>query len=163
MACFAAISGLAVSLTMFQWFEARVLQAGSVEYLTLLVFMVGLCAYLLYRTYAAYRRWRFMSGTATSKIRSAPQGYVELKGTGEFMPGGVLHSPFSGSRCLWYECTIDHRQKSGKHTTWTHISTETSDDMFHLVDDTGICVIDPEDAHVIAESDQTWYGSTAAD
>ena len=79
------------------------------------------------------------------------------------MPGGVLQSPFSGSRCLWFQCTIDHRQKSGKRTTWTHISSETSDDMFHLVDDTGICVIDPEDAHVIAESDQTWYGSTTAD
>jgi len=148
---------------MSQWFEAKVLQSGNVEYLTLLVFMVGLCVFLLYRTYSAYRRWRFMSGTATSKIRSAPQGYVELKGTGELMPGGVLQSPFSGSRCLWYQCTIDHRQKSGKRTTWTHISTETSDDMFHLVDDTGICVIDPEDAHVIAESDQTWYGSTTTD
>ncbi len=35
--------------------------------------------------------------------------------------------------------------------------------MFHLVDDTGVCVIDPEGAHVIAESDQTWYGRTTAD
>ncbi len=64
---------------MFQWFEAEVLQLGNVEYLTLLVFMAGLCAYLLYRTHVAYRRFRFMSGTVASRIRSAPQGYVELQ------------------------------------------------------------------------------------
>ena len=148
---------------MFQWFENQVLQLGQVEYLTLLVFMVGLSAFLLYRCYLAYRRFRFMSGIATSRIRSAPQGYVELKGIGEFMPGGALQSPFSGSRCLWYQCTVDHKQKSGKRATWINISSETSDDLFQLVDDTGVCVIDPEDAHVIAESNQTWYGSNTDD
>lgn len=129
----------------------------------LLVLMTALCVYLLYRTYAAYRRYRFMSGTATSRIRSASQGYVELKGRGEFMPGDEMLSPFSGSRCLWYQCTLDRKQKQGKRTTWTNISDEISDSLFHLVDDTGVCVIDPESAHVIAELNRTWYGSNTED
>ncbi|MCZ6577871.1 MAG: hypothetical protein O6927_00735 [Gammaproteobacteria bacterium] len=148
---------------MRQWFESAVRQLSDVEYSTLLVFMAALCASLLYCAYAAYWRYRFISGTATSRIRSAAQGYVELKGRGEFMPGDELLSPFSGSRCLWYQCTVDSKQKQGQRTTWTNISDEISDNLFHLVDNTGVCVIDPENAHVIAELNRTWYGSSTED
>jgi hypothetical protein len=48
---------------MRQWFESEVRQLSDVEYSTLLFFMAALCALLLYRTYAAYRRYRFISGT----------------------------------------------------------------------------------------------------
>jgi len=148
---------------MFSWFETEILQLGDSEYSILLIFMTGLSIYLLYRTHAAFRRYRFMSGTATSKIRSASQGYVELKGIGEFMSGDELISPFSGRRCLWYQCTVEQKQKSGKRVTWTNISSEISDNLFHLIDDTGECVIDPEDAHVVAELNRTWYGHRIQD
>lgn len=59
---------------------------------------------------------------ATSKIRSASQGYVELKGSGEFMPGDDILSPFSGNRCLWYQCTVDRKQKQGKRTTCPNLT-----------------------------------------
>jgi len=99
-----------------------------------------------------------MDGTATSKIRSAAQGHVELKGLGELMQGDSIQSPFSGSRCIWYHCTIDKRQRGGKRTTWTNITDECSGHLFRLVDDTGECIIDPDQAHVIPETDLTWYG-----
>ena len=70
----------------------------------------------------------------------------------------MITSPFSNSRCIWYHCTIDKRQRSGKHTSWTNISDDCSGHLFRLVDDTGWCVVDPDHAHVIAESDITWYG-----
>jgi len=148
---------------MYSWFETEILKLGDGEYSALLIFLTGLSLYLLYRTQAAFRRYRFISGTATSKIRSASQGYVELKGIGEFMPGDVLISPFTGNRCLWYQCTVEQKQKIGKSTTWTNISDEISNNLFHLLDDTGECVIDPEDAHVVAESNQTWYGHSMQD
>jgi len=148
---------------MYSWFETEILKLGDGEYSALLIFLTGLSLYLLYRTQAAFRRYRFISGTATSKIRSASQGYVELKGIGEFMPGDVLISPFTGNRCLWYQCTAEQKQKIGKSTTWTNISDEISNNLFHLLDDTGECVIDPEDAHVVAESNQTWYGHSMQD
>ena len=148
---------------MFSWFETEILQLGDSEYSILLIFLVGLSIYLLYRSRAAFRRYRFMSGTATSKIRSASQGYVELKGIGEFMPGDELISPFSGSRCLWYQCTVEQKQKTDKRITWTNVSNEISDNLFHLIDDTGECVIDPEGAHVVAELNRTWYGHRIQD
>ncbi len=146
---------------MLSWLEFELRQMPSAEYLTLYGVGVLLLGFLVYYAFAAYRRFRFMDGTATSKIRSAPQGHVELKGLGEWLPNGAIASPFSNSRCVWYHCTIDKRRRSGKRTTWTNISDERSGHLFRLVDDTGECVVDPDDAHVIAESDQTWYGNSA--
>ena len=145
---------------MLSWLEFELRQMPSMEYLTLYGVGVLLLGFLAYYAFAAYRRFRFMDGTATSKIRSAPQGHVELKGLGEWLPNGAITSPFSNSRCVWYHCTIDRRRRSGKRTTWTNISDERSGHLFRLVDDTGECVVDPDDAHVIAESDDTWYGNS---
>lgn len=144
---------------MLSWLEFELREMPATEYLTLYGVGVLLLGFLAYYAFAAYRRFRFMDGTATSKIRSAPQGHVELKGLGEWLPNGAISSPFSNSRCVWYHCTIDKRRRSGKRTTWTNISDQRSDHLFRLVDDTGECVVDPDDAHVIAESDHTWYGN----
>ena len=68
---------------MFPWFEFEILEMPSMEYLVLLgVLAVGF-AYLIYYSYGILKRYRFMDGTATSKVRSAAQGHVELKGLGE--------------------------------------------------------------------------------
>ena len=111
-----------------------------------------------YYSYRVIKRYRFMGGTATSLIRSAAQGHVELKGLGEWLPNDEIRSPFSNRRCVWYHCTIEKRKRSGKRTTWTNISDQRSSHLFRLVDDTGDCIIDPDHAHVIPELDITWYG-----
>ena len=128
------------------------------EYLVILGVLIAGFSYLVYYSFSVTKRYRFMDGTATSRIRSAAQGHVELKGLGEWMPNGEIHSPFSKRRCLWYHCTIDRKQSSGKRITWTNISDERSSQMFHLVDETGDCIVDPDDARVIPEMDTTWYG-----
>lgn len=145
------------------WIENELNQLGLDEYTFLLVVMIGLCIGLLYFSYTSYQKFRYIHGTATSKIRSASQGYVELKGLGEWMPGDEMHSPFSQKRCLWYHCTIERKESTGKRSNWTNIFNQTSDHIFHLIDDTGCCVIDPEGAHVIPASSQTWYGSSPQD
>ncbi len=146
---------------MFPWFEFEILEMPSMEYLVLLgVLAVGF-AYLIYYSYGILKRYRFMDGTATSKVRSAAQGHVELKGLGEWMINDVIHSPFSNRRCLWYHCTIDKKRHTGKRTTWTNISDERSSDLFRLVDNTGDCIIDPDHAHVVPELDLTWYGANS--
>ena len=145
---------------MLSWLEFELRQMPPTEYLALYGVGILLLGFLVYYTFAAYRRFRFMDGTATSKIRSAPQGHVELKGLGEWLPDGAIRSPFSNSRCVWYHCTIDKRRRSGKRTTWTNISDDRSEHLFRLVDDTGECIVDPDDAHVIPESDRTWYGNS---
>ncbi len=144
---------------MRQWLETELYQLGQLEYILLFGLISALCLYLLYRGYKYYQRFRYMDGIATSRIRSASQGYVELKGLGEWMPGDQIHSPFSGSRCLWYHCLIEEKQRSDKRTGWTNISNQLSETLFQLVDETGVCVIDPEDALVIPEIERKWYGS----
>ena len=143
---------------MLSWLENEILGMPRIDYQVLYgILLVGF-ALLLYYAFVAFRRYRIMNGTATSRIRSAAQGHVELKGLAEFMQNGVIQSPFSGSRCVWYHCTIDKRTRTGKRTTWANISDECSGQLFRLVDDTGDCIIDPDHAHVIPETDLTWYG-----
>ena len=145
---------------MFSWIEYEVLAMSRTDYLVLYLVMAAVFMVLLYYGFYAFRRFRFMTGTATSKIRSAAQGLVELKGLGELMPNDVIVSPFSGERCLWYHCSIDKRRRNhtGKGTTWTNITDEISEHLFRLVDDTGECIIDPDHARVVPEIDQTWMG-----
>ena len=143
---------------MFSWIKSEILGMSGTDYLVLSGVLAAGLGFLFYYTYGAFKRFRFMDGTATSKIRSAAQGHVELKGLGEWLPNGSIESPFSNSRCVWYHCTIDKKRRSGKSTSWVNIEDQCSGHLFRLVDDTGDCVIDPDDAHVIPETDQTWYG-----
>jgi len=146
---------------MLSRLEYKVLGMPGIEYQLLFGTLVIAFIFLLYYAFIVARRYRIMDGTATSKIRSAAQGYVELKGVGEFMQGDSMQSPFSGRRCIWYHCTIDKRERGGKRTTWTNISDDCSSHLFRIVDDTGECIIDPDDAHVIPETDSTWFGQHA--
>ena len=143
---------------MYDWLASKILTMPHSDYLTLLAVLVAVIIFLLYFCYRSFRSFRFVDGTATSKIRSAAQGHVELKGLGEWMSGDSIVSPFSNSRCVWYHCTIEKRKKSGKRSSWSNISDECSDTLFRLVDDTGWCIVDPDHAQVIPESDITWYG-----
>ncbi|MDH3388122.1 MAG: E3 ubiquitin ligase family protein [Gammaproteobacteria bacterium] len=143
---------------MFSWIEYEILDMSRTDYLVLYGIMVAALGFLLYYSYQAFRRFRFINGTATSRIRSAAQGHVELKGLGEWLPNDTIVSPFSQSRCVWYHCTIDKRKRSGKRSTWTNISDECSGHLFRLIDETGECIVDPDHAHVIPELDRTWYG-----
>jgi len=146
---------------MFSWLENEILGMPGVDYKVLYVILLAVLAFMLYYAFIAFRRYRIMDGTPTSRIRSAAQGHVELKGLAEFMQDGIIHSPFSGSRCVWYHCTIDRQKRSGQRMTWTNISDECSSQLFRLVDDTGDCIIDPDHAHVIPETDLTWYGDNS--
>lgn len=147
---------------MFSWLEAEIRAMPGSEYLVMSGLLVAGFGYLVYYSFHAFRRFRFVDGTATSKIRSAAQGLVELKGLAEWLPGDSITSPFSKNRCVWYHCTVDKRNRSGKRTSWSNLSDECSGHLFRLVDETGWCVIDPDHAHVIAESDVTWYGQSRA-
>ncbi|MCP4289461.1 MAG: hypothetical protein GY792_34410 [Gammaproteobacteria bacterium] len=143
---------------MFSWLEYEIRDMSATNYLVLYCVLAAGLVILLCYAFFTFRRYRYMNATATSKIRSAAQGQVELKGLGELMQNDTIISPFSGSRCIWYHCTIDKKKSSGKRTTWTNISDELSSHLFRLVDDTGECIVDPDHAHVIPESDVTWYG-----
>jgi len=105
-----------------------------------------------------FHRARLIEDMPTSKIRSCPQGYVELHGTAKWMEGPEIHAPLSGQPCVWYSFTVEEYVAHSKRK-WRQIDSGVSEDLFILEDDTGTCVIDPEDAEVTPSSSNTWYGS----
>ena len=98
------------------------------------------------------RRLLVIGGTPTSKIASAAQGYVELIGRAVAHPGGALRSPSSLLPCVWYQYTIEQRERDGK---WHRIESGRSEDSFLLDDGSGICLIDPENAEVLPRNTET--------
>ncbi|WP_237763294.1 hypothetical protein [Thiobacillus denitrificans] len=73
--------------------------------------LVGLTSFWAW--YANLKRYRTVADTPTSRIASAPQGYIELVGRGQPPPGAGLVSPISGLPCLWLPCRTQERRPLG--------------------------------------------------
>lgn len=108
------------------------------------------------------QRARLMENTPTARIRSAAQGYVELEGQAQLMDGDPIVAPLTKARCCWWRFRIEHRERNrdGKGWHWDTVEQDASDELFHLVDDTGACVVDPQGAKVVPSARQVWYGSS---
>jgi len=109
-------------------------------------------------------KMRHASDTPTSKIRSAAQGYVELKGRVKSVQGQIpLLAPFSHTFCLWWECEIWQRHSMAARIftkeEWTRIEKKCSHDWFVLADETGECQINPEGARITEHEKNEWHGN----
>jgi hypothetical protein len=106
----------------------------------------------LFAWYSALYRLRAISGTPTSRIGSAAQGYVELIGRGR--PGTTpLISKLRVLPCLWYRWKVEERNAKNE---WRTLDKGESSDCFMLRDDTGECVVDPERAEIITKHCDSW-------
>lgn len=117
---------------------------------------------VFYQMVKHYKYARLIENVPTAKIRSAPQGYVELIGTTKLMDGPPIISPVSGTRCVWFRYTIEEQvtEYEGKgriKSRWKVIKKHSSDDIFLLDDTWDQCVIDPDDANVITKRKNRWY------
>jgi hypothetical protein len=99
-----------------------------------------------------FRRTRAVADTPTSRIASAPQGYVELYGVSRTFGGQALRAPLTGRECVWYRYQVD--EKRGKN--WTTVERGISTDSFVLDDGTGTAVVDPEWAEVHTSHRRAW-------
>lgn len=106
-----------------------------------LLALISLAAWL-----SALHRRRALDDTPTSRVASAAQGYVELRGSGRALAGMPLLSPLSGFPCLWYRFQIEEKSHDGK---WRTVERGESTSSFILDDGSGECVIDPENAEVM--------------
>lgn len=100
-----------------------------------------------------YRRYRQIHDLPTSRVASAAQGYVELIGRGELVNGAPIISRLGHRPCCWYRYEIEEQKSDNK---WQTIDQGTSVAHFLLVDDTGACVISPENAEVVTSNHRTW-------
>ena len=100
----------------------------------------------------ALRRRRAILDTPTSRIVSAAQGYVELRGVGQTLEGVPLTAPLSGMVCLWYRYRLEER--SGDE--WKEVDSGASTSCFLINDGTGQCLVDPEGAEVLTQHYRSW-------
>ncbi|AYH42339.1 hypothetical protein [Azoarcus sp. DN11] len=116
-------------------------------------FGIGLlAASSLYGWLRSIRTARVIADTPTSRIASAAQGYVELRGRGRPLDGTPLLSPVNGLPVLWYRVRTERRESDGK---WRHVSTDESDASFLLDDGSGACAVDPEGADMMVRRQET--------
>lgn len=94
----------------------------------------------------AIRHARLIDDTPTSRIASAAQGYVELRGRAQALDGTPLLSPVDGLPVLWYRVVTERKRSDGK---WHRVSTDESETSFLLEDDSGTCAVDPEGAEMM--------------
>lgn len=110
--------------------------------------IVSFCAWI-----ATYKRYRTIHDLPTSRVASAAQGYVELFGRSELLPGHPVTSRLTGLPCCWYRYYSERKTANDK---WEHAGSGVSNEHFLLADASGECVISPEGAEVLSERKQTW-------
>ena len=104
--------------------------------------LVGITSFLAWL--ANFRRYRTVFDTPTSRIASAPQGYVEVVGRGRQPPGERLVSHISGVPCLWYRYLIERKRGD----RWEYVDSGESHDTFGIDDGSGSLLVDPEGAEI---------------
>jgi hypothetical protein len=131
---------------------ALAIQAESAQvwpYALLAMSLVSFCAWV-----ANYRRYRQIHDLPTSRVASAAQGYVELFGRSEMLPGHPVTSPLRRQPCCWYRYEIEEK---GSNNKWHTVDSGASVEHFLLIDDTGQCVISPEGAEVLSQAHKCWH------
>ncbi len=104
--------------------------------------LIGLTSFWV--AYANLKRYRTVADTPTSRIASAPQGYIELVGRGQQPPGDNLVSPINGLPCLWFRYRIERHDGD----RWTLVDSGVSHDTFGVNDGSGLVLIDPDGAEI---------------
>jgi len=117
------------------------------------------------------RRARLIEDIPTSKIATAPQGYVELLGRAVQLQDAPLLTGLSGTPCLWYRWEVARRGgETGSRDLVTTLfanavywpeESEASQYSFGIDDGSGVAVIFPYQAEIIAADRQVWYEGDA--
>jgi hypothetical protein len=115
--------------------------------------LLAMAAVSFFAWAANYRRYRQINDLPTSRVASAAQGYVELFGRAEPLPGEPVLSRVSRVPCCWYSYHIEERTSDNK---WHTVDRGESVDQFLLIDKSGQCVISPEGAEVLSGKHSSW-------
>ncbi|MDR2240066.1 MAG: hypothetical protein LBE33_06440 [Zoogloeaceae bacterium] len=104
-----------------------------------------------------FRRGRAIANVPTSKIGSAARGYVEIYGRADGNHD-LVSAKVGSLPCVWFRCRT-FRKVEGMEppsNNWRQIDYAVSDTLFEVADDSGRCMVDPDDAEVIATHRRTW-------
>jgi len=105
---------------------------------------------------------RSMEDLPTSKIRSAAQGYVELKGNARSLLKEPILGKLTLKPCVWYYYTVRElrtiQNGSQNSTSWQILEQGMPNDPFIINDDTGECIILPKGAEIKSSNTIAWRG-----
>lgn len=125
----------------------------------------GFCAALAVFSFLwfleSFRRYRLLQDTPTAKIGTAPQGYVEVNGLAENIPGKTQKSPLSLQPCVWYKYKVEEHRGSGKNARWVTVDSGESVASFLVKDGTGETVVVPAGADITPTVSRSWRGASA--
>jgi hypothetical protein len=112
--------------------------------LTLLGGLVG--AVFLTLGLAELRNAQRIRGQSPDPVSETTRGGpVELAGTG-LAANETVRGPFSGAECLVCEYEVLEYRSSGKSSSWQTVDEDTIGLPFHLEDNTGSVLVDPQGA-----------------
>ncbi|HHH38039.1 MAG TPA: hypothetical protein ENK50_00475 [Sedimenticola sp.] len=136
-------------------FAEQIAAGGALQFWWTTAFLVAVAGFGFVYGFRRLHRARLIEDTPTARIRSAQQGYVELRGNAWPMAGVASIAPLTGVECCWYRFSIERRGNRG----WGRVRRESSGDLFLLKEGDDECLIDPEGAEVIPSDRSIWYGS----
>lgn len=110
-----------------------------------------------------FRIKRLIENTPTSKIRSIAMGFVEIYGEAIPYDKNILKTPFTQQDCVYYRYSIQELRSSGKNSYWHTIKTDQKKPLFHLKDETGQVLINPDKAHMSIKKNNTFESSLGRD
>lgn len=123
-------------------------QPATWPWALLLIAAISLTAWV-----ANYRRYRQIHDLPTSRVASAPQGYVELFGRCEPIGDTTLVSRFTRTPCCWHAWRMRRYDSRGR---WMTVNRGREDVPFLLIDTSGQCVVAPAGAEVLPGFGRTW-------
>lgn len=110
--------------------------------------------------FAGYRTWRrnmkaaqLIEATATSRVATAAKGYAELVGIAKRVgETPLVADPIRGTPCLWYRFVTEERS-GARNRHWRVVDRGASIQPFTLQDDSGLCLIAPDEAQIADDHD----------
>ena len=114
--------------------------------------LLGIAGLGLYAWLAELRRVRAIQDTPVTRIASAAQGYVALRGAGRPLPGSPVLSPARYLPCLWYR----YRRYQRQGDDWTLADSGESETEFLLDDGSARCLLRPAEMRVETDRVDTY-------
>ncbi|MCL5674208.1 MAG: E3 ubiquitin ligase family protein [Candidatus Omnitrophica bacterium] len=113
------------------------------------VFFLGAGVVFFFKGFKRLSEKRLIQDTPTSTVRGIALGLVELSGTAHEIK--TIKSPISGRECVFFRCTVERYENSGRYGgKWVEIDGRSSDESpFYLDDGTGKIKIFPRGAEII--------------
>lgn len=102
---------------------------------------------------ASYRRYRLIADVPLSQVATAAQGYAELIGRSEALPGSDLRSPYREVPVLW--CRYRKEKKRGNNK-WRTVESGEIGDVFNLRDASGVCTVTLRQAEIHNQRQDQW-------